>query len=116
MSVTARPSGIRSRSGAAILEFELLQEAASALGRLGRALEAALGHLSAFDECHPGPALMAPAERQARRVLVVRAAGALWNLTVQREACGLRGTEALMRDYRVPPEVYGAMGARPDPV
>jgi hypothetical protein len=29
---------------------------------------------------------------------------------VQREACGLRDTRQLMRDYRVPPEVQYRMG------
>ena len=35
---------------------------------------------------------------------------ALWYLVVQREACGLRNTEAMLTEYRVPPAVRLRMG------
>ena len=36
---------------------------------------------------------------------------ALWHFVVQREACGLRDLRYVLRDYRVPHEVYARMGA-----
>jgi len=92
------------------LDYELAQEMASALGRLGRALETALQALAAFDAGHDRAALSAEAQ-QARRDLVAAAGHALWQFAIQREACGLRDSRQIMRDYRVPPEVQNSMGA-----
>ncbi|HEY0440422.1 MAG TPA: DUF6665 family protein [Xanthobacteraceae bacterium] len=95
------------------LEYELAQEKAFALGRMGRRLEAALAALSAFDAARePGAAL--PAEDKRERAGLVADAGvALWHFVVQREALGLRDSARLMRDYRVPAEVRDRMGAFP---
>jgi hypothetical protein len=97
-----------------LLEDEFAQERASALGRLGRALEAALAALARFDaeqrrETSPAQ------DRQARASLVAEASVALWHFIVQREACGLRDTRHVLRDYRVPPEVAARMGAQTAP-
>jgi hypothetical protein len=97
---------------AAALDYEIAQEKAATLGRLGRDLEAALEHLSAFDA--DGPASSAQ-RRAERRRLVAQAGHSLWLLVVQREALGLRDTRQLMRDYRVPTEVQGRMGIIPAP-
>jgi hypothetical protein len=87
-----------------VLEYEIVEEQAAALGRSGRALEAALAKLRAFDAAQPRAE--APAAAQQERRALVRAAGrALWMLVVQREACGLRDSRTLMRDYNVPGEV-----------
>src|SRR5437763_5642544 len=91
------------RNPAAALDYEIAQEKASALGRLGRGLEAALEKLRAFDEA---PREMTSETRRKRRALVDAAGHALWLFVVQREAIGLRGTRALMHDYRVPAEVF----------
>jgi hypothetical protein len=93
---------------AAALDYEIAQEKASTLGRLGRALEAALAALREFDAQEPPPDA-----RKARRALVAEAGHALWLFVVQREALGLRDTRQLMRDYRVPAEVQHRMGAFP---
>jgi hypothetical protein len=93
-----------------LLDYEIVQEQASALGRLGRALEAALAALRAFDAAMPAPS--APADRRARNDLVADAAYALWLFVVQRESCGLRDSRVVMRDYRVPPEVRNRMGMK----
>ena len=93
-----------------LLDYEIVQEQALALGRLGRALEAALATLRAFDDAHPASSTP-PTERQARRALVDAAGHALWMFVVQREACGLRDSRAIMREYKVPPEVQHRMGA-----
>ena len=94
------------------LHYEIVQEQASALGRLGRGLEAALKALREFDDAHPR-AQPSSKERQARRTLVTEAGRALWMFVVQREACGLRESRTLMRDYQVPAEVQEQMGAFP---
>jgi hypothetical protein len=93
------------------LEHELAQERASALGRLGRALESALAALAEHDVAHPQAAAMEI--RQQRAVLIERASVALWHFVVQREACGLRDIRYVLRDYRVPPEVAVRMGVLP---
>ena len=92
------------------LDYEIAQETASALGRMGRALEEALAKLRAFDAAHPRADAPASA-RQARRALVTGAGQALWMFVVQREACGLRDSRTVMRDYAVPGEVQRCMGA-----
>ena len=95
------------------LDYEIAQEQAAALGRLGRALEAALAALSEHDGRHadsgdrPG---QAPAGA-ARERLLRDASNALWCFVVQREAVGLRDQRAIMREYRVPIEVQNRMGA-----
>ncbi len=91
-------------------DYEIAQEMASALGRLGHALELSLKTLAAFDAAHPRESLQ-PADRDARRALVSAAGVALWHFVVQREACGLRDSRRIMRDYRVPPEIQHRMGA-----
>jgi Family of unknown function (DUF6665) len=85
------------------LDYEIAQEQASALGRLGRALEAALAALAEYDRTDR--------ERTAARARLVQQAGeALWCFMVQREACGLRDPRQVLRDYRVPAEVQNRMG------
>jgi hypothetical protein len=93
-----------------LLDYEIVQEQASALGRLGRALEAALAALRDFDATIPAPS--APADRRTRNALVADAAYALWLFVVQRESCGLRDSRTVMRDYQVPSEVRNKMGMK----
>ncbi|MGA8612304.1 MAG: DUF6665 family protein [Xanthobacteraceae bacterium] len=90
--MTLRPPQRSSRPTQVVaLDYEIAQEQASALGRLGRALEAALTALSAHEAAHP--------ERDSERARMV-----------QREACGLRDPRPALRDYRVPSEVHARMG------
>jgi hypothetical protein len=97
-----------------LIQDEFAQERASALGRLGRALEAALAALARFDAGERRE--MSPArDGQARAALVTEASVALWHFIVQREACGLRDMRYVLRDYRVPPEVAARMGALTGP-
>lgn len=99
---------------AALLDHELLQEKASALGRFGRGLEAALQALVAFDTAHPYSSVsMSANARRSRDALVAEAARMLWYLVVQREACGLFDSQAVMKAYKVPGDVQNAMGADP---
>jgi Family of unknown function (DUF6665) len=96
-----------------LLHHEFAQEKASALGRLGRALEAALDALARFDAGDQRNTASAE-NRQLRASLVAEASAALWHFVVQREACGLRDLRYVLRDYRVPSEVAARMGALPD--
>jgi hypothetical protein len=91
------------RSGYATLEYEIAKEKASALGRLGRQLEAALAALAACPRT-------AAADRKIRDSLVEQAGYALWLFVVQREACGLNDSAQVMQNYGVPNEVYARMG------
>lgn len=95
---------------AAALDYEIAQEKAATLGRLGRALEAALAELRDHD-ARPNADLVAA--RQLRRALVANAGYALWMFVVQRESAGLRDSRQVMRDYGVPAEVQSRMGMLP---
>ena len=96
------------RSGYATLEYEVAQEKASALGRLGRRLEAALTALAACPRT-------ANSVRKIRDNLVEQAGYALWLFIVQREACGLNDIAQVRQSYAVPNEVYARMGRRLEP-
>jgi hypothetical protein len=91
------------RSGYATLEYEIAQERASALGRLGRQLEAALAALAACKRT-------VASDQKIRDKLVEEAGYALWLFVVQREACGLNNSAQVMQDYGVPNEVSVRMG------
>ncbi|MHB8268296.1 DUF6665 family protein [Bradyrhizobium sp.] len=96
------------RSGYATLEYEIAEEKASALGRLGRRLDAALAALAACPRA-------AGSNREIRDRLVEQAGYALWLLAAQREACGLNNLAHLLQVYRVPNEVVACMGPLPMP-
>jgi hypothetical protein len=108
--MTSRPRpvlpSLRVDNPSAALDYELAREKASALGRMGRRLEAALAALAAFDA-------RADEDPLRRDALVAEAGAALWNFIVQREACGLRDSTRAMRDYGVPGEVRARMGVLP---
>ena len=92
------------RSGYEVLQYEIAEERAAALARLGQRLETALAALA---ECPRG------SDRSIRRGLIEQAGYALWLFVVQREALGLRDSRQIMRDYRVPAEVQNRMGLLP---
>ena len=89
------------------IQLEVMQEKASTLGRLTETFETALGALLAFQAEEGERGAGSGARREA---LVDAAADALWHFVVQREACGLRNTEAVLREYRVPAVVRLRMG------
>jgi plasmid stabilization system protein ParE len=105
-----RPSANIWTDNSTALDYEIAQEKAAALGRLGRALEAALAALRDFDALPRDPSAE---NRQARRALVAQAGHALWLFVVQREAVGLRDARQVMRDYAVPADVQNRMGLLP---
>ena len=100
--MTLRPAPSTS-SRTVALDYEIVQEQASTLGRLGRALETALAALAEHDRDNAK-------NRAVRAKLVQDASDALWCFMVQREAVGLRDPRPVIRAYRVPVEVQNRMG------
>jgi hypothetical protein len=71
---------------------------------VGRRLETALAALAACPRT-------TTSDGKFRDRLVEQAGYALWLFVVQREACGLKDSAQVMRDYGVPNEVYARIGA-----
>jgi translation elongation factor EF-4 len=94
------------RSGYATLQYEIAEERASALARLGQRLEDALTALAACPRT-------ANTDRDIRHRLVEQAGYALWLFVVQREAIGLNKIDHVIQVYRVPKEVIARMGPLP---
>lgn len=90
------------QTGMDMLSAELLVEKGSALGRAGRAVTEALAALTAID---------AGEIEGVRSEQVDMAAGLLWELLVQQEACGVRNPGMTYREYKVPKEVIARVGA-----
>lgn len=87
------------------VQAEIAREKAAALSRAFTGLRDALAALERFDAAPGDPAGRAPR--------VAAAAEALWRYVVQREACGLRDVDTVLRELRVPREVYLRMGSAP---
>ena len=95
---------LRFETGEAVLQYELMEEQAHALGRSGQKVEAALAALKACDE--------AGGMAEARGPLLKAAADAVWGFLVQREVMGLRDRAAVIAQYGIPREVLNRIGAR----
>jgi hypothetical protein len=113
-AMTLRPPTFRSNDRReSALDYEIVQEQAAALSRLGHALEVALAALSRHDRTDrnrdDGPAVE-PSTNPEREKLLRNASDALWCFVVQREACGLRDQRPIFRAYDVPAEVKNRMG------
>ncbi len=104
-----RQSLLWSKSPQSALDYEIAQEQAATLGRLGRRLEATLAALAAFD-AEPVETPTSPERRRDRALLLEEAGMALWYFIIQREALGLRDTQRVLKDYGVPNEVRDRMG------
>jgi hypothetical protein len=78
-----------------------LAEKAASLGHAGRKVELALDRLRA----HQG-------DGEKRMALVRNAADAVYGYFVQRELCGFRRHDDVIRDYKIPGEVLVRLGAR----
>jgi len=115
VGMTLRPPRPRSTAlPESALDYEIAQERAAALGRLGGALEGALDALSSHDracaERGERPMALASSGDPLREQLVQEASYALWCFIIQREACGLRDQRLIIREYGVPAEVRNHMG------
>ena len=94
--------GPKPESGASALERAIKGESAASLGRLGRAVQAALAALRGAPEM----------ERETREYTC---AEAVWQYFVQREACGLVRHDAVIEAYDIPASVLAKVGARRSP-
>jgi hypothetical protein len=104
MSSLRMPQSLTKRlgvdTGEAVLRYEILEEQAAALGRMGEKLEKALAALQA----HEGG--------DGRAAALKAAADAAWCFFVQREVMGLRDRAAVVEQYAIPREVLVRIGAR----
>lgn len=91
----------RGRTGLDVLDYEVLGEMASSLGDAGRRVEKAMAELNA---CQQGDA--------DRASLLKQAADAVYWYFVQRELCGLRRHDDVIREYAIPRAVLARLGAR----
>jgi hypothetical protein len=98
-------TGFQPESGWSVLDYELREQKAHTLGTLSGQVEQALAALRAFDaEAH------GPAGEHRRRALLDDAADRVWAFMIQRELCGLRNWEAVVKDYAIPREVLNRVG------
>ncbi|WP_045684639.1 DUF6665 family protein [Martelella endophytica] len=89
------------------LQYEIMQETAQALGRIGRQLEEALAALKRHDET--------PGSNQDRDELVQQAADRAFALFIQRDYLGLRTDHHLKATYDIPNEVMIRVGVMKKP-
>jgi hypothetical protein len=103
MSSLRMPQSLTKRlgvdTGEAVLRYELLEEQAASLGRMGEKLERALAVLRAHDG-------------DDRATVLKAAADAAWCFFVQRDVMGLRDRAAVVAQYDIPREVLVRIGAR----
>jgi hypothetical protein len=90
----------RGRTGLEVLDYEIVEEMATALGAAGRKVEQVMARLHA----HSGDA-------ESRKALLKEAAAAVYAYFIQRELCGLRRHQDAIREYRIPNEVLVRLGA-----
>ena len=94
-----RPSG--PESALDLIGHEILSEKAAALGRAGQRVEQTLARLR--DSVEPG---------EQRTALLKDAADAVHAYFIQRELCGLRRHDAVIREYAIPKAVLARLGAK----
>lgn len=82
--------------------YEIMQETASALGRIGTRLEEALEALRRHDAT--------PGSNRDRDELVQEAADRAWVLFIQRDYLGLKTDHHLRSTYDIPQEVMARVG------
>ena len=80
---------------------EILAEKAASLGNAGRKVAKAMQELKRHGE-----------DASARPALVRAAADAVYAYFVQRELCGMRKHDEIIRDYSIPKEVLARLGAK----
>ncbi len=87
------------------LDYEIAQQKAETLGRVGRQVEKVLARLRAIPQDDPDEG-----QRQRRTSLLDEAAERVWAFMIQRELCGFGHWDAVVRDYAIPREVLIRMG------
>jgi hypothetical protein len=91
-----------------VLEHEVAEEKAGALGRCGRLLERALERYRS----HAGEAPRHETTDAKRERLLWDLVERVEAFVVQREACGLRDSRHVLKFYDVPREAIARVGAR----
>ncbi len=84
-----------------LLDYEIAAEKASSLGRAGRKVEETLAALFAFE-----------GETEDKQPLLKEAAEAVYAYFIQRELCGMRRHQDVIREYAIPNEVLVRLGAK----
>lgn len=84
-----------------LVNTEIIGEMASSLGNAGRKVEACMAKLHAH-----------ASDDDVRTALVKAAADAVYAYFIQRELCGLRRHDEIIRDYAIPREVLVRLGAK----
>ncbi len=92
--------GLPADSGLDLLGHEILAEKAASLGKAGEKARLALARLKEI-----------PREDESREAALKVAAAAVHAYFIQRELCGFRGHEAIIREYDIPRAVLVRMGA-----
>ena len=98
-------TSLNRETGWGVLDYELREQKAQMLGNLGGQVEQALSALRAFDAAAHGT----DGEDQ-RRTMLDEAADRVWAFMIQRELCGFRNWEAVVKDYGIPREVLNRVG------
>jgi len=93
--------GLPADSGLDLLGHEILAEKAAALGRAGEKARVSLAKLREH-----------PKEAEGREALLKAAAEAVHAYFIQRELCGFRRHDTIIREYEIPRAVLVRLGAR----
>ena len=104
--MSLRPPGQYSNPGKVsdslgLLDHEIAAEKAAALGRAGERVERSLAELAAFD-----------GSADERVVVLKRATDAVYAYFIQRELCGMRRHQDVIREYQIPNAVLVRLGAK----
>jgi len=98
-------TGLQKDAGWSVLDYELREQKAQTLGALSVQVEHALAALQAFN-----PESDASDREDRRRALLDEAADRVWAFMIQRELCGLRNWDVVVKDYAIPREVLNRVG------
>ena len=93
--------GLPADSGLDLLGHEILAEKAAALGKAGEKARVALAKLKVHAQ-----------GAEDREALLKAAAEAVHAYFIQRELCGLRRHESIIREYEIPRAVLARLGAK----
>jgi hypothetical protein len=96
-----KSGGFSGETGVDVLDYELMAEKAASLGRAGYYAEQYLRRLSEYE-----------GDAEERAALVRKTAEAVYAWFIQRELCGLRRHDSLIREYAIPKEVLARLGAK----
>ena len=91
----------KTTDGLGLLDYEIAAEKAAALGRAGERVERSLAELSAFE-----------GNADDRVLVLKRAAEAVYGYFIQRELCGMRRHQDVIREYQIPKAVLARLGAK----